>query len=124
MTELYHTNEGADRLIREIDCMITAWQAIFVDKQYSLEARWALYLKVEHLLDTAVYRSKSINVLSDSLYDDFYMERRESHLNSDIDNMLIENSGDDDRWDEMNAKRDEWREAVLAEGIGGFTNDW
>lgn len=125
--ELYHTNEAADKLISDIDKCVNIWQGIFKDEGFSLEARWALYLKVEHLLDTAVCQSKSISVLSDSLYDDFYMERRESSLNSDIDRIILENVADaeeDDPWAEMYAKRDEWREAVLAEGIGGFTNDW
>ncbi len=98
----------------------------------SLEERWATFLECEQLLDIHGWISNSMDILSDCLYDDFYIERRETTMYKDIDERLCDNrtpegSEPDEYtqpWDEMYTKRDEWREAVLAEGYVGFTYDW
>lgn len=97
-----------------------------------LEERWATFLECDKLLDTHYYGTDSMDILSDCLYDDFYIERRQTELFKSIDEQLCGNRTPEgsepdeytESWDRMYAKRDEWREAVLKEGYAGFTNDW
>jgi len=144
LPELPNMNARADRLLSEVDTFITVCEETFKDTGFSLDARWDLYLKVEKLLPVSKYLSKSSRVLTDSPYDDLFPDGRGMLYNSDLDEQMMENgayvdeqrtaaaeAGTDfvpDRWDEkalaMFDKRDEWREAVLAEGVGGFVFDW
>ena len=97
---------------------------------FSLEDRWELYLAGESLLEIHPFISKSIRVLTDAIYNDIGIERYEQLLNSGMDERITENYNPEDTdefseiWAQMYAKRDEWREAVLAEGYAGFTFDW
>lgn len=106
---------------------------------FPLDDRWAFYLEVESLLPISRYIPKSIRVMSDRIYDDYFPDGRGMTLNSTIDETMMENkeyleSEDtvDDEWTanariasaKEIAKRDEWREAVMAEGYGGFIFDW
>lgn len=73
-----------------------------------------------------------MELYSDCLYDDFYLDRYATATFSEIDDQVCQNStleGEEpgyraEFWDACYAKRDEWREAVLASGYSGFINDW
>lgn len=97
-----------------------------------LEERWNTFLECDFLLDIYGWNTDVMEIYSDCLYDDFYIERHQVKLYKEIDEQVLENitpQGDtpdeySSRYDVFYAKRNEWREAVLAAGYAGFTNDW
>ena len=101
---------------------------IIVNPAYTLEQRWTVFLEGQWLLEDHYYTPRSMDILSDAMYDDFYMERRETKSFSDIDDQITESydpeDEDSENYNRMYGKRDEWREAVLKEGYKGFTYDW
>jgi len=130
--KLPYMNQMADVILNDLDTFVALTQETLKDREFSLEARWELYLKVEHLLPEHTYTPDSLDILTDSPYDDIYMDRYQTKANSDIDDSLLENQPSDndslgeyhEKYVRMWAKRDEWREAVLQEGYGSFTYDW
>ena len=112
-------------------------QALNLRDEFPLESRWALFLKSEQLLPISSDVTNSMDILSDTLYDDFNTERHQTRMFSEIDECIlegheyactdIENGEAETIYEkelEMYAKRDTWREAVLAEGYAGFVYDW
>jgi hypothetical protein len=139
MTSLTFLNKSVDNLLSMLDMELLVITELMKDTSFPLEDRWEVYLKVEKLLPISTYYADSISILTENLYDDLYLERYQTVTNSRINEQLLDNAdyaeplGEDaDQWtvhqhekySTMLAKRDEWREAVLAEGYGGFTNDW
>lgn len=97
-----------------------------------LEERWNTFLECNKLLDVHIYVSDVMDIFSDCLYDDFYIEKNETKYYSDLDAQICENitpQGEtpdeySSKYDAFYAKRDRWREAVLEDGYAGFTYDW
>jgi len=128
INELPVMNQMADKMLSDLDSFVTLCQATFQDTEFSLEARWTLYLKVEKLLPVDSFHANHLSTLTNSVYDDLYLERYQFVNNSSIDEQVVERYSDEDERDSrttaMFEKRDAWREAVLKEGQGGFTYDW
>ena len=132
MTNLIYATTEVDNLLSKVDSVVTVTCELLKDPRFSLEDRWSLYLKIEKLLPIDTYISNVINILTDSVYDDFYMERHQVKSYSQIAETILEGrtqDGDDpddysEAYDRMYAKFDEFREAVLSSGYGGFENDW
>jgi hypothetical protein len=130
--KLPYMNQMADVILNDLDTFVALTQETLKDREFSLEARWALYLKIEKLLPAHRFYPDHLMILTDSPYDDLNLDRYETRDNSFIDEQLRDNQpldGDEDCYDyykhvRMWAKRDEWREAVLQEGHGSFTYDW
>lgn len=102
------------------------------DTSIDLEKRWNTFIECDHLLDINGWGGDAMDIYSEALYDDFYMERHQVKLYKEIDVQVTENitpQGEvpdeySSKYNVYYAKRDEWREAVLAEGYAGFTYDW
>jgi len=144
MTQLIFATAELEKTLAAVDTQLVVLTEILKDKSFPLDDRWELYLKAEKLLPIDKHLPESVDVLTDSAYDDIFPAGRGFKYNSDIDETLVENgegaleqkreaaeAGIDyvpERYEEraleQYAKRDEWREAVLAEGIGGFPFDW
>lgn len=133
MSDVLELKYRAGHVLLAVDTFLADAKAVLADKNFFLEARWELYLKIEKLLPIDTYLSHSLDALTDSPYDDVFQSGRGFKYNSDIDEMLVENY-DPENYDptdkykakakELFDKRDAWREAVLAEGIGGMAFDW
>jgi hypothetical protein len=144
MTKLTYANTQVDNLLSQIDSTMTITTELLKDQDFSLDDRWDLYLKIEKLLPVESYLGRAINVLSDRVSDNFFPDGKGCRYNSQIDESILESheyflqqkaaaseAGTDfvlDEYDasslEMYAKRDAWREAVLAEGQGLVVFDW
>jgi hypothetical protein len=106
------------------------------NKDIDLETRWASYLAVEKFLPIDPYSYGFIDKLSwQSPYDDLGMDRYQTRSFSQVWEMIQENLADMINYEETDTYFDQyrkltaeqmndWREAVLASGFGGFTNDW
>lgn len=144
MTQLIFATAELEKTLSAVDTQLVVLTEILKDKSFPLDDRWELYLKAEKLLPIDKYLPQSVDVLTDCAYDDIFPAGRGFKYNSDIDETLVE-SGEwaleqkreaaeagidyvpetyEEHALEQYAKRDEWREAVLAEGVGGFPFDW
>ena len=131
---LPYLNDQIDEALSRLDSVVTVAKEFMRDQTISLEDRWGVYLKIENMLPIEPYMSDALHVLTDSPYDDLYMERRETHTYSYIDERIVENYDPDqpedpfDKYQErakrLYEKRDEFREAVLASEYGAVTYDW
>lgn len=137
-------NSQADEILSKLDTFLISCKDTLSDKDFPLEDRWQLYLKIEKLLPINKYLTGSLRVLTDRPYDDGFVDGRGFRFNSEIDETVVENGefvleqkvaaieADTDfvpdPWDASNLeryeKRDAWREAVLAEGTSGCAFDW
>lgn len=144
ITKMPYAMKQVDNMLAVMDSVIDMTLVMLTDKEIDLEARWDLYLKIEKVLPISQYLSQSIYVLTDEVYNDFFPDGKGMRYNSSIDEGMAEEgsylleqkaaaaeAGTDwvpDRYDErvlkQYEKRDAWREAVLAEGVGGFVFDW
>jgi hypothetical protein len=138
MTDLIHTTMVLEKALTQLELNRKFLKEVFTS-EFSLEDRWEFFLKAIPLLDTGVYSDGHLEVLDPDgyLYDDFNCERHQTKTYNDMDETIrsyIDDINIDsvDEWEQKasakgmrwKAKYDEWREAVLAEGLGGFTYDW
>lgn len=144
MTVLVYANEQANDILSKMDTFLTGTLPLLEDDSIPLDDRWELYIKIEKLLPVSRYLTKSLRVLTDRPYDDFFGDGRGMLYNSDIDEVLAQDgeyameqkveaieAGIDfvpDKYTrrnlEMYEKRDAWREFVLSEGYSGCVFDW
>lgn len=105
---------------------------IFVQEDISLEDRWDIFVRSQEFLAIDAWRTQPIDVLTDSPYDDLNLDRYQmvEWLELDLrieENITLPGEEQDDWtkvWDDMFAKRNEFREAVLKTGSKGCVNDW
>lgn len=101
------------------------------DKEIPLETRWTAFIENGDILPVELYGDGYLDWLSDNMtmYDDFYVDRGQTYLYSDMWERLTEilYDGAKNMIAENNITQetvDEWREKVLASGYGGFEYDW
>ena len=91
-----------------------------------LDVRWGMFLQLCPYLPTKSYYSHALDAFGGnfSLYDDLYVERYETISWPNFTDRVEEMRGiDSPSW----ATQENWdkvREAAIAEGYGGFANDW
>lgn len=93
-------------------------KSVLTSTEISLEEKWEIFILSKDILpicnDDCV-----MHIITDTVYDDFYVERYETTSFVSIDEQIL--NYNNPKW---NGKHKEWREAVLASGYSGFTNDW
>jgi hypothetical protein len=102
------------------------------DTSIPLDTRWSAFLSSEDILPIWPWIDRPMDIYSDCLYDDFCIERHQTATYAEIDEQVCQNSTTEGEepgyqaefWDACYAKRDLWREAVLASGYSGFVYDW
>ena len=102
------------------------------DTTVSLDKRWETFLICDSLLDVKGWISESMELISECIYDDFYLEKEEVISFIEIYERITEGitaQGEipdkfTQKFDIMYSKLDEWCELVLQEGYSGFTNSW
>lgn len=134
ITELPYATQRVVDMLAIMDSVVDETLVMLADKEIDLDTRWDLYLKIEKALPMHVFMGKAIRELTDSPYEEIFFDRHEVRYNSAIDQQLHDNYDpdaddlDDDEYFKNGralwAKRDAWREAVLAEGYGAVTFDW
>lgn len=91
-----------------------------------IEVRWKMFLRLCPYLRVGTYYSHAIDHFGRgfNLYEDMYMDRHTTRSWEDISDQVEDHLAmETGRW----ATQENWdkvREAAIAEGYGGFTNDW
>jgi hypothetical protein len=96
------------------------------DTRISLDERWNAYevlVKAGILVSEELYGDGFVDVLSNSLtlYDDFYVERRETLQYLDMLERIMDN---EDLFDQVEHSLPAWKEKVLQSGYTQFVYDW
>jgi hypothetical protein len=98
-----------------------------------LDSRWLVFLASQDILPARCWVTSNVmDILTDCLYDDFYIERHETVLFGSIVDRVKEGitaEGEQSskytaKFDEMYKKLPEFKEAVLQSGYSGFVYDW
>jgi len=118
------TIEYFNSLVNEIgnlrDHLIDQYRKFIADNTRPLNERWEAFELVDEYLPTDNWGDGFIDILEpgSTLYDEFYMERRESSSYKDLWDRIV------DRGTYSEDVLNTWREEVIAAGCGSFRYDW
>lgn len=112
---------NAQEIKRVLDIKLAGILEALRDTTISLFERWTVYhtLVTDGILNNSqIYGDGYIDVLAEglTLYDDFYIDRYQTKLFTDMYEQILENGKD--------YNIEAWQEAILQSGFSGFTNDW